>query len=630
LKGREEVKTLIYFILTSWLLLSPVSSIADENEYVELESRYSKLHTSYVINDDFSVERISEIEIKALSKRAANNLKKRRFSHSTSIEEFEVLEAYTLKANGDRIEVPHGNYQVTVNKGNGDKEAIFSDRTVITIVFPDFEKNDSVHMKLKNVETEPMFPNHFSASQYFWSQNAYDDVKVSFDLPKALAFKHQVRGMKEKTSTINERKIIELTYHNKKPVKNKRADFGVWDEAKEAGFAISTFKDYSEVSKAYGDRALPKAIPTARVKELAAKIISKEKDKKQRARLLYDWVATNISYAGNCIGVGAVVPHNTDLILDNRMGDCKDHATLLHAFYSSVGIKSTQALINSGNSYALPEIPTVSAVNHVINYIPEWDMFIDSTNPSMPFDRISMSISDKPVILVDNYILGKTTPRTQFGDNYQEIVSTMKFQPDGSVLGDIHITLKGHPAIDARRSWRHATQQQEDQWLESISSSQGKIGSATMKKDDPAPLLSEYSYSVEFDRPKFILPKGTGGFYIGPILNASMSLYTMLDYSKEEIEGYDVVCGNGTSIERLIYEFPDGMKILAKPDNFEIRENHIHFKATYELNKNGLKVIREVNDKTPGNTCSAELINLQRETLMKISENLKVQVIYQH
>ena len=114
-----------------------------------------------------------------------------------------------------------------------------------------------------------------------------------------------------------------------------------------------------------------------------------------------------------------------------------------------------------------------------------------------------------------------------------------------------------------------------------------------------------------------------------------MNIYKILLYdgfnSREVIiEGYDVVCGNGTSIERLIYEFPDGMKILAKPDNFEIRENHIHFKATYELNKNGLKVIREVNDKTPGNTCSAELINLQRETLMKISENLKVQVIYQH
>lgn len=628
--GEEKMKSFIRITFISLLLLTSVSAIANEKEYVELESRHSKLHINYLVNDDYTVERISEIEIKSLSEDSIKRLKQQSFSHSTSIEKFEVLEAYTLKANGTHIKVPEGNYQVTVNKGNGDKDAIFSDRTWVTIVFPDLEKNDSVYMKVKNIETEPMFPNHFSASQYFWSQNAYDDVEISFNLPKTLTFNYQVRGMKKKVSTKKDRKLIKLSYQNKKPIKVKRDDFGVWDETKEAGFVLSTFKDYSEVGKAYASRALPKAIPTKRIDKLAAKIIAKENDQKKQARLLYDWVATNISYAGNCIGVGAVVPHDTDVILDNRMGDCKDHATLLQALYSSVGIKSTQALVNSGSSYTLPEIPTVSVVNHVINYIPEWDMFVDSTNPSMPFDRISMAIADKPVILVENYISGKSTPATKYSDNRQEIISTMKIQSDGSVLGDVHIKLKGYPAIQAREGWRHATQQQEDEWLNSVFSSQGKIGSGTLKKDDPIPLLSEYSYSAEFNRPEFILPKGTGGFYVSPILNASMSLYAMLSYSKEEIAGYDVVCANGTSIERLTYEFPDGMKILAMPDNFEIKENHIHFKATYEPIENGLKVVRELNDKTPGNTCPAKLINSQRETLMKISDNLRVQVIYQH
>lgn len=617
-------------LLTIAICLLPFLVHAKDIEYVDLQSRFTRLHISYVVNKDFTVEKISEIEIKSLTEKAADNLKKQHFSHSTSIEKFEVIEAFTKKADGTRIDVPKGNYQVTVNKGNGNDEAIFSDRTNITIVFPDFEKNDSVYMKIKSIETEPMFPENFTASQYFWSQIAYDDVNIRFDLPENLVCKQQVRGMTEKTTIENGHKLIELTYASTKPVKIDRDDFSVWDESKEAGYAISTFKDYESIAKIYGVRALPKSEPTDRVKKLAEKVINDEKDKKEQARLLYDWVATNISYGGNCIGVGAVVPHDTDFILDNRMGDCKDHATLLGAFYKSVGIKSTQGLLNAGTSYSLPEIPMVSAVNHVITYLPEWDKFVDSTNSSLPFDRLNFSLSDKPVILIEDFKPNKRTPATQVGDNYQEIESMMKIHDDGSITGDIHVKTKGQSAVELRKAWRHTTQEQQDQWLKKIFSSQDKIGTATMKKDDPNQLLSEFKYSIEFNKPDFILAEGIDGFYVHPLVDTPMGVHTFLAYSKEEIEGYDIACNNGSSIERLVYVFPEDMKILAKPDDFEIDENHIHFKATYQLDGNKLNVVREINDKTPGNVCSAKTINLQRQTLIKIAKNMQTKIIYQH
>lgn len=617
-------------LITIAICLLPVLLHADQEKYVELQSRYTKMHMNYVVHDDFTVEKTSEIEIKALSEKAVKNLKTRRLSHSTSIEKLEVLEAYTRKSDGSRIAVPKDNYQVTINKGNGDNSAIFSDRTRITIVFPDFAVNDSVYMKLKNIETEPMFPGNFSTSGYYWSQTAYDDVKVTFDLPDSMVFQHQVRGMKEITKHENGRKLIELSYSAKKPVKIERDDFSVWDHEKEAGYALSTFMDYAALANAYAARANPKSLPTDKVKKLANEIIAKEKDQKKQARLLYDWVATNISYAGNCIGVGAVVPHDTDFIIDNKIGDCKDHATLLQALYKSVGIESTQALINSGNRYFLPSIPEVSAVNHVINYIPAWDKFVDSTNPSMPFDRLAFSLSDKPVILVDNYRPGLRTPATRIGDNSQEIESTMKIQPDGSVIGEIQVKTKGRPAVESRKGWRHVTKEQEDAWLKSAFSSRNKIGSATMSMDDPTPLTSEFNYSIKFNRPEFILATGAGGFYIEPLTYSAMGVESLVSYSNDEISGYDIACSNGHSIERLVYEFPNNMKILAIPDNYEIDENHIYYKAIYEQEGNKIKVVREINDKTPGNICSAETTNKQRQTLIKIADNMKSQVVYQH
>ena len=616
-------------LIAAVLFLLPLSLFADETEYVELQSKSTKFHMNFLLNDDFTVKRTAEYEIKALTEKAAQHIKEQKFSHSTSIEKFEVLKAYTLKADGTKVEVPKGNYQVTINKGNDDNGAVFSDRTRVTIVFPDVEINDSVYMMVENIETEPMFPNNFSASQYFWSQRAYDDVKISFDLPKALEFSYQVRKMEENIYSQNGRKIIELAYSNKKPVKIKREDFSVWDESKEAGYALSTFMDYESIAKAYGDRALPKSVPTDRIKKLVKEIIADEENIKQQARLLYEWVATNISYAGNCIGVGAVVPHDTDFILDNRMGDCKDHATLLEAFYRTIGLESTQALINSGTLYALPEIPMVTSVNHVINYIPEWDKFLDSTDPAMPFDSLAYSILDKPVLLVNNFKAGKKTPSTKAGTNTQEVEATMKVLADGSMTGTVSIALKGRTAIEARRSWRHVTEEQEKEWVKQAFSSKNKIGSAILKRDDPKPLTSEFSYSFEFKRPEFILAKGAGGFYIAPPIRSPMSIYDFLSYPKEEIEGYDVSCNSARSIEKLVYEFPENMKILAKPDDFEINENHIYFKANYKLEGNKLQVAREIDDKTPGNVCSADLINQQRKTLMKISDSLKSQVVYQ-
>lgn len=621
-----RVKLLLLLSIT----LLPITLFAKEPEYVELQSRYSKYYLSYVLNDDFTVVKISEMEIKALTEASIKRLKRQHFSHSTSIEEFEILEAYTIKANGSRLAIPKDNYQVTVNKGKDDDGPVFSDRTRMTVVFPELEINDSVYYKVKTFQKEPMFTNSFAASRYFWSQNGYSDVNIRFDLPEKLQFQYQVRQMNEDTIIENGRKIITLSYKNQKPIKIERKDFSVWDESKEAGYALSTFMNYESLAKSYGERATPKSTPTQRINELAVGIIGDKIDKKEQARLLYDWVTTNISYGGNCIGVGAVVPHDLDFILDNRMGDCKDHAILIDSLFSSIGVESTQALINSGSIYNLPDIPLVSSVNHVINYIPEWDMFIDSTNPNLPFDQLAMSLSDKQVLLVDDYQIDMKTPATRVGNNKQELNSTMEIQPDGSVQGTIDVKTEGSPAIKLRSSWRHTTKEQEDAWLKTTFSSQNHIGSGVIERDDPDPLLSDYNYTITFEKPEFILTKGAGAFYPGPLVRTPMPIYMFMNYDNEDIEEYDVVCSNGYSIERLTYLFPEGMKILAKPENFEIKENYLHFKASYQQEGNNLTIVREMDDQTPGNVCSAELMNKQRQTAMKITENLKTQIVYQH
>ncbi len=589
-----------------------------------------KWHVDYYVKDDFSVTRTTEFQVQALTENAVKNLKRHRLSYSTSIEELKVVRAYTGKADGTHLDVPDDNYQITLNKGNGKGGPVFSDRTKMSIVFPDLEVGDSIVLVVENTELEPMFPKNFSASQYFYSESAYEDVKVSINVPENLEYKFLSKGMAERTIIDNGRKIIELTYSNPNPIKSWRKDFSVWEWQTQSGFAISTFQDYESISRAYGERASPKAVPTHRVRMLAREIIGPETDKHQQAVELYNWVAINISYAGNCIGVGAVVPHDTDFILDNRIGDCKDHATLLQALYSSVGINSTQALINSGSSYHLPSVPMVSSVNHVINYIPEFDKFVDATNDSMPFDLLGFSVSDKPVLLVDGFKQGFRTPATLSVNSRQELHSKMSVQSDGSVTGTIHIEVIGEPAVRVRALWRDVTVQMENEWIEAMFSSEVNIGSGSIKKEDPKPLLSDYKYSFKFHQPDYILSEGAGGFSVGPIAYVPMAVSSFLDHSNEDVQAEEVACGNGYSIEYLEYEFPDNIRILASPEDFSIAENYLTYRASYALTGNKLSIVRELNDETPGNVCAAQLINAQRETIIKILKNLRSQVVYQY
>jgi len=618
----------------SWVVAAVSFSIAPaysaEKEFLELEQRISEWRQDFWVNDDYSVVKTNHVTLQLLSESAAKSAKDYTFSYSTSIEKVEVLEAYTLKSDGSKIEVPPGNYQVTTNQGSGEGGPVFSDRTSTTIVFPDLEMNDSIAFTLRTTESEPMFPGQFALRGSFYDQSAYDDARVTINMPDSFSPRMQFRDLKKRTRKKDGRTIIELKYRHSKPVKTEREDFSVWDWDTQPGFSVSSFKSYQEIAEAYGERATPKAQPTQRIRTLAAEIIGDEENARERARLLYDWVATTISYAGNCIGVGAVVPHDTDFILDNRMGDCKDHATLLQALYTSVGIRSIQALINSGSSYHLPEIPMVSSVNHVITYIPQFEQFVDSTNASMPFETLGFSVSDKPVLLVEEYVEGMRTPAGHWEADAQVAKSKVHIRADGSAAGELSVKLSGSPAVQTRAFWRELNTQQEQEWVEGMFDGNSQKGTAVLTRENPKPLTSEFSYSVEFTTPEQILSEGAGGMHIYTLGFSPFSPHSFLPGGVQREVDHEVVCHNGHTVEDIRYQFDEGIRILAVPDDFRLEENHLSYQASYLLEGDTVTVHRELQDKTPGNVCAPALVNAQRDSYEKIRKNLRSQLVYQH
>lgn len=617
-----------FFLVFAFVVLSDPAHAA-AGQPLDLQHRYGKYYITFDVNTDGTLVESREWSMTVLKEAAVDWAKRTSVSYSTSVQKVEVISAYTSKADGRRVDARKDNYQIEINRGNGADGPAFSDTSTLTVIFPDVAVGDTVVFAYRLAQSEPLFPKQVSISQTFPRQSAFDDVRVRISYPASMWTQYESRKMTVRgSSETGDRKMIEWGYANPQPVKDERRDYSVFEPDKEAGYVFSTFRTYAEIAFAYGARALPKAAVSERIKTHAAEIVKDKTTPRDQARALYDWVATNISYAGNCIGTGAVVPRDLSFVLDNRMGDCKDHATLLQALLAARGIESTQALVNAGAVYRLPKIPVVSNVNHVINYIPSLDLYLDSTSDSTPYGMLPSQIEDKPVLLVEGFRDGTRTPISPNSRNRETIKSVLKISPEGSIAGTVDVGQKGHVAAVTRAWARKTTKDWEDDFVKNMLQQQGALGYGQLEKDDPTGLENTYHYKVKLDMEKFTKIPGPAAFFIYPLVPYAGSIQNAMLSSMNVEKEADVTCSGGDISEEYIITLPAKLKVLAMPDDAKIANGVASYNATYRLKGNVLTVKRHLDDRTPGNVCSPKIFLEYSKFAEQVMDNLKSQVLY--
>ena len=504
-------------VLTAFALCAPAAGQGTEDSGAPSISKHWR--AVYDVDADGRVEETISSRDQVVHESGIERLKVASISFSTSIQTGEVLEAYTLKKDGRQIPVPAGNYQTEVNDGRRGAGPVFSDRTRISVVFPDLAVGDTVHLAYRLKQKEPMFPGHFSVALSFSPFVAYEDARVTVRIPRELKVASEAYFMQAlEAAPVDGKRILEWHYSRLQPRQWTDDDNGLWRLDEVPGVLVSTFPTYEAIAKAYGDRALPKAVPTARVRELAQQVMGSEAVPRERARLLYEWVSRNLTYGGNCIGVGAVVPRDLDVVLDNKMGDCKDHATLLQALLAAAGIRSEQVLINAGNRYELAHTPVVSLVNHVINFLPDFNLYLDATAKEVPFGYLPGGTHGKPVIHVGAAKALATVPDAPGDQNEQRLQMNLKLAGDGSAAGDMRVSLKGMNAATARGYMRNLTREGERDFVKRALAGSGYKGKGTVTKGETSGLSDQYEFSIAFQVDNFLTGGTAGAFVLAPVM----------------------------------------------------------------------------------------------------------------
>jgi transglutaminase-like putative cysteine protease len=569
-----------------------------------------------VVEPDGSYTSLFHVERLATNQSAAQKIAQQTVSYSESIETAEVVEAFTRKPDGKVLDVDRT--QIFAQAPPGSPQVpMFTDRKQKVIVFPDVAPNDLVVFTIKQSHRPP-FADQFFTGDVFPRGFAFEDARVSITLPKSMAAHVEVLGVDHRVDEAGESVTHRFLYKNPQPPVAAPAALSPWDT--DPQFTVSTFADYAAVATAYRRTASAQAAVMPAVQALADEITAGTTDRREQAHLIYDWVSKHIRYVAIWLGNGGYVPHDAATILENRYGDCKDHVVLLESLLKAKGIASVAVLINTSNRYRLPEAATPGAFNHVLTYLPEFDLYVDSTAGVAPFGTLPAGEYGKPVaVAADTGSSLKTLPLVAPEENEETLQTTAELMTDGTVKGQSKTTATGPFGVTLRqvaagieaggREHMAATQLRKFGWA----------GTGSYDFDPPRDdLISSYTVTASFDleqRPELLEGKAFGP-PTGLRLLVQPGEFLLGSWTLPKAE--PTPCFSGRQVEELSLTLPPERDINSLPSGKTVEDPYLRYRSDWSREGQTVKVRREITVKLPVAVCREEIRAKLAEAIAEI------------
>lgn len=381
------------------------------------------------------------------------------------------------------------------------------------------------------------------------------------------------------------------------------------------------------MARAYEARAADKYRVTPEVQKLANQITKSIAEPKDQARALYNWVSKEIRYVAIYFGAGGVVPHYADEIIKNRYGDCKDKTTLLIALLNAKGIAASSADINSGNSYALPRLAVLGPFNHVITYLPQWDIYLDPTAERAPFGVLPYNELDKPTVLTGLGKLGRT-PKPNAKTNVIKTSVVLKILKDGQITGTSHTNYFGSEDIKARYRYEGTESAYGERAAREQLAAARLAGTGAYKPSIASDLDKPFELETSFTLDPIANMPGPAA------ISAPMGLapreFEQIAFSKAiDKPTKPVVCRSRTIEDSQSIEFPSNVKVGYIPTGIDYNEGDIKYSSSYIKKGNQIEIRRKVVIQHPSMVCGPAQIRAWNKFVSVLQKDLRAQIFYE-
>ncbi|MEY4448067.1 MAG: hypothetical protein RLZZ433_1082 [Pseudomonadota bacterium] len=562
-----------------------------------------KSHTKYEVNRDASYTQYLEEQDRVDTPQGVSLLGERKITYNSTLEDVEVLEAYTIQPDGTRINVPLD--KIRTQDEVEDDGAIYSDSKSKVIIYPKLEVGSQVYYRAKSVQHTPEFPGHFFASYHFSPHVIYENLTMELVHDVGIEVGVNTKGMqggKLQVPSQPHTVAYQFTFSQNKAYPSEAGRVDLPDFA--PNFSASTFKTYADVGQAYQIRAKEKATVTPAIQKLANQLTANAKTNLDKVKVLHHWVAQNIRYLGIYVGAGGFVPHDAQSILDNRYGDCKDHVVILEALLAAVGIDSSPALINSGTAFLLPTLPTPGIFDHVITYVPSLNVFIDSTSRFAPIGTLPNGDLDKPVLLTVTGALSRT-PMTHPSKDRTEARIQMRLTRDGSIEGKSQAKMFGVFEVASRHSQFNYQNKDQANVVNNLLSRFQETGWGEIEKTEPTNYDKAWQVNSTFELDPVVNVPGPSAMAI-PVGLAPGRMKYLADVVLPKDRKFPTFCSSTQHEEWIELAFPKDMKITRVPKDMAVAIGPLKYKSTYELKGQLLKIKRTYVSQRKQSICGAE------------------------
>jgi transglutaminase-like putative cysteine protease len=580
----------------------------------------AKEHIDADVNADGTFLQASEIAYRVLDATGQRALQQITLSYTSGYQELGVTEAYTLKADGRRVDVKPGN----ILYGRGASSAPgYEDISTVTIVFPDLAVGDEIVLTTLLNQKTPWIAGQFASGVMFEPGVAQRDARFSVSVPANYPLRMDETGMQGgEPVTAGGKTRRTWTYRDDAATAPEPG--AVMNVNASPHVFVSSFNDYEAVARAASNWFAGKADVTPEIQALADKVTAGIQDRRRIAEKLYDWVSTHITYEQIVLGAGGFVPHAAAQVLATRYGDCKDHVMLLQALLAAKGISSSPALISVSASFDLPRAATPYAFNHVITYIREFHLFVDSTAQFAPFGILPDADAGRPVLLTAT---GEEmqTPNPDSADNRISVVEKIAISPDGNATGDSTVSAQGPAAVDLRGLVSSIPASQEPEYFRHVL---GPGAEGSLTRGDPTALTPDYSYSSHYtmsDAANFpgpgALPPWIGykPFYLTDYVAGSLPPSRSMPYA----------CPSITAEEDVTIDLPSSVQITSLPHSGTLSAPGVSLAiTTQQLKSNEVHQITTLRIDHPQAVCTADYYNSVHDSLRKMVAALKEQILY--
>lgn len=613
----------MFLKFATYLLLLCLSSVSFAEYKPPISMGASK--ETYVINADASVIQTSESVVKIETQSGVDNKGKRSFSYNSKHEDVQILDAYTLQPDGKKIRVDKDAIRTT-GSFSGSGAPVFSETKHKVIVYPNLKVGSMLYLKMRSVQRIPTFKGHYFSSQYFSPHYRYQSETIMFVVSDKLPLQFDLKGVKGGlVKEANHNKYYEFTFNQ--DIALPPEDSEVDSDDFSSYLIASSFKDQIELGRAYEKGLAGKIKVTPEIKNLADELTVGLVDKKAQVEALYNWVSKNIRYVAIYLSNGGVVPHAANTILKNQYGDCKDHTVILAALLKAKGIESSSALINLGDNYSLPKLAVMSPQNHVINYIPSLNIFLDSTAQFSPYGTLPFSDMDKPVILT---ALGKIghTPIPKAHENVIMTNVHIRIKEDGSMVGDSIGNITGYWNDSFRANSSDSQGIDDFEKVRSRLMPFSETGTGKIVETDPSDLSKPFVEKSTFTLdPKSNFP-GPGAINI-PVGVTIASIASMAKAKPNEALNFPSICYSKTMIENYTLKFPRNSKIKRIPFNVDYKKWPFKYQASYHLKGDEVIVKRLFESNHKSSLCDANTNNAKKDFFKVLQRDLRSQVFYE-